>query len=580
VGSHVQRFIGLGMGVLIASAPARARAQTPAPSAELSQADAAARSKAWDSALAHYQAAMQAAPSSRAALGAADAIYHLGRLADAYDAYTDVQRSYPNLAGTDATLVASRLKELAAKTGWISIRVSEPGAQVDLDGSALGTSPVPALVRVPVGPHTVHVTKAGFGPFDARPDVASDGTAVVDVSLVREATQGHVVVQSAGEPLRVIVDGVDVGVTPWEGDLSPGSHDVTGRSSTALAASQSINVVAGARVAVDLVATGTAAHLQIRTSDGQGAITVDGAPKAVGAYAGDVAAGPHTITVSRDGYQPYQKTMTLGVRETWAETVTLQPIAQNVAGTQRSERIEGEGVYGGFGLAWVPQIASMGSELDTGCDTLGAASCDTPAPLASGMVFGYGGYTWNPVGFELFLAASADTVQQKASFNASGGNSGTLPTTSPAREEKFTFARFGGIGALRVRAAYATPVIRVTAAAGVGLSYKVMLMKRDTTTTDGSGLRDVYVPDPVTYLSPGVSGEAAVHIRLSPTLALAVGAEFWAESAPSGTESPPKSGRQLLKPNTLPVPVNTPQYHFASGAQVFLGPFLGMQFGP
>src|SRR5262249_25670008 len=45
------------------------------------------------------------------------------------------------------------------------------------------------------------------------------------------ATSGHVTVRlagGAGEPLRVIVDGVDVGATPWEGDLAPGPHQIAG----------------------------------------------------------------------------------------------------------------------------------------------------------------------------------------------------------------------------------------------------------------------------------------------------------------------------------------------------------------
>ena len=561
-----------------------------APGAELAAGTAAAKTQTWDTALTHFQAALQASPSARAALGVADALYHLGRLGEAYDAYADVPRTYPKLAPPDAALVASRLKELAAKTGWLSIRLADAGAEVDIDGKSLGLSPVPALVRVPVGPHAVHVSKKGFTPFDVRPDVGADATALVDVTLVREATQGHVVVQAAGEPLRVLVDGVDVGATPWEGDLAPGAHEISGRSSTALAAPQTVRVDAGARVAVDLVAMGTAAHLQVRTSDGQGLITVDGAPKGTGGFAGDIPAGAHAVSVTRDGYQPYQKTVTLGLRETWAETVTLVPIASSAGGADAAgegggkggDRVDGEGVYGGFGLGWMPSIASMGSELDTGCSTLGAASCDTPSPLASASVFGYGGYTWNPVGFELFLAASADTVQQEATFNASGGNSGTLPSTAPARTEKFTFVRFGGIGALRVRASYALPRVRFTAAAGVGLSYKAMLMKRDTAAVDGSGLHETYVPDAVSYLSPGVSAEAALHVRLTSTLALAVGAEFWAENAASGTASPPSPGRRLFSSQSgvQPVDVSTPQYHFASGAQVFLGPFLGMQFGP
>jgi hypothetical protein len=421
-------------------------------------------------------------------------------------------------------------------------------------------------------------------PFEAKVDVSSDGKSVVDVTLVREATQGHLAVRTDGEPLRVVIDGVDVGATPWEGDVAPGLHEVGGRSSTALAAPQSVTVAVGARADVQLSPVATAAHLQVRTNDGQGLITVDGAPKGTGAFAGEVAPGPHTITVTRDGYKPFQKSLTLGPRETSADTVTLEPIPALPATTARGQRSEGEGVYGGLGFAWLPGINGMGSELETGCSTLGAVSCSTPSPTASGSLFGYVGWTWNPVGFELLLAAQADTVTQKATFDGKGGNSGTLTTTSPARVETFTFGRLGGQAALRVRASYTSSVVRATIAAGPGVSVKYMLMKRDISATDGSGLQGIYVPDPVSYVSPGLSIEGALHFRLGSTFALALGAEMWAENASTGTApaSPPSPGHSLYsaQPGVLPVPIPTPQYHYATGPQVFLGPFLGMQFGP
>ncbi len=583
--SRHQRFFAVVVGVVTILGGVPASAQAPVPDAkELSAGDAAARSKAWDQALAHYQAALAAAPGLRAQLGAADALYHLGRLGEAYEAYDDAQRTYAGKLGADAATVSTRLKEIATKTGWLSIRLTEPGAAVELDAKALGTSPVPALVRVAVGSHVVKATKAGFVPFETRAEVTPDGKAIVDVTLSREATEGHVVVQAGTEPLRVLVDGVDVGAAPWEGDLPPGTHEITGRSSTASAQAQTVTLSAGSKVTVDLVATPTAGHLQIRTSDGQGLITVDGAVRGTGAFAGDLAPGEHTVAVTRDGYQPYQKTLALGVRESAAETVTLQPIAAVAPTGKAGAAPEGEGLYGGFGLGWAPEVGGMGTELELNCSTLGAASCDTPAPTASASVFGYVGWTWNPVGFELLLAAASDVTDQSATFNAKGGNSGTLPATAPARIEKFTFARFGGFAALRVRASYSTKWVRATVAGGLGVSYRAMLMKRDAMATDGSGLRNLYIPDPVEYFSPGVSLEGAVHVRLTPTVALAIGAEMWAENASLGgsNASPPSTGHFMASttPGVTPLPIPTPQYHFATGSQIFLGPFLGMQFGP
>ncbi len=580
---NLPSILALLLATAIATETTRGAAQATNPAAvEVAAADKSAHAKDWTTALAHYQAAIQAAPSAHAELGAADALYQLGRLGDAYDAYTEAQRLYgPKLGAADKTLVTARLKELAAKTGALSIHVEESGADVQLDGKSLGTAPMAALLRLPVGPHPVRVTKAGFLPFSVDADVGPDGKAVVDAPpLVRQPSQGHLVVHAPGsESLRVIIDGVDLGATPWEGDVAPGPHEIAGRSSSSAASAQMVNVNVGDRIAVDLVTAATAAHLQMRTSDGKGQIYLDGVAKGDGAFVGDVGPGPHTIVITRDGYERFEKALTLGERETWAETVSLKPATAPGASTQVAERAL-EGLYGGFGLTGLFGVGGQGTDLETRCDALGASSCETPQPIGGG-AFGYLGWTWDPVGFEFMLAGSGDTVQETAHFGT--GPAAASPLAQPPRDEKFTFARFGGMAAVRVRASLQGRVVRGTIAGGVGLSYKKLVMERRTTTTDNTNRQDNYVPDgDVAYVSPAITLEAALHVRITPTIALAVGLETWAENASiAGTNSVgPQTGRLLAAANQTPAPIATPAYSLATGPQVFLGPFLGMQFGP
>jgi hypothetical protein len=550
---------------------------------ELAQADKAARAKDWEGALAHYDAAMQASPTPRAQLGVADALYQLGRLGEAFDAYTEAQKTYgAKLGPVDKALVATRLKELTKKTGYLSIRVNEAGAQVELDGKPIGTSPVSPLMRVAVGSHDVKVTKPGFAAFASSGAITPDATTVVDVTLAAEATKGHVVVTAPGaEPLRVLVDGVDVGATPWEGDLAPGIHQISGRSSTSLALAQDVNVIAGARAAVELVTSATAGHLQVRTSDGKGVIYVDGMVKGEGAFSGDFVPGQHTIAVTRDGYERFEKTVTIDARQTVAETVTLKAIAAGGASAAEAERAL-EGIYGGLGLAPIFGVGGEGTELETGCSGLGATSCETPSPIGGGL-FGYVGWTWNPVGFEVMLAATGDQAKQTAAFS-SASKTGTTPLTP--HDEKFTFGRIGGLAAVRARATFQGRTVRGTVAGGVGLSYRQLLMKRFATETDGAANRtENYVPDGVSYLSPALTIEGALQLRVSPTVALSLGALLWADNASiSGSNSVPASGQStphaLVGTNVPAVLINTPAYHLATGPQVFLGPFFGIQFGP
>jgi PEGA domain len=565
----------------------------PSGPAESAAGDKAAKAKDWAGALTHYQAALQLAPTAHAQLGAADALYQLGRAADAYDAYTVAQGTYgPKLAGADKATVAARLKELATKTGALSLHVEDSGADVALDGKSIGTAPMAALLRVAVGPHEVRVSKMGFVPFVGTADVQPDGKAVVDATpMAPQPTRGHVIVHAPGtEPLRVIIDGIDLGATPWEGDLPAGQHEITGRSSTSSASAQTLTVSAGDHVTIDLVSAATAAHLQVRSNDGQGKVYVDGVQRGEGGFAGDVAPGSHTVVIERESYERFEKTVTLGERETWAETVSLKPAQIAVAPPEAADRAM-EGIYGGFGFLGLFGVGGQGTELDTNCDGLGASACQTGNPLGGGAM-GYLGWTWDPVGFELFLAGGADTLSETAHFTESSTGA-TSPLSLPPRDEKFTFVRAGGLAALRVRASVQWHLVRASIAGGVGLSYRLLFMKRDTNTTDGTNRIDVFSPNDdtkgfktIAYLSPALSIEGTLQLRVTPTLAIAVGLEMWADNASiaGSNSSQPSSGRMLVNANPsaheVPAPVSTPAYHLASGPQVFLGPMLGLQFGP
>ncbi|HEY1696426.1 MAG TPA: PEGA domain-containing protein [Polyangiaceae bacterium] len=577
---RASRSFAFLLSLAVASVPLHVLAQPAAAQAEIAAGDASTRGKDFNAALAHYRNAFTASPSGRAQMGVADALYNLGRVGESYEAYNDAQNNFgPKLGPVERALIAKRLHELAAKTGWLSIRLTENGAAVDVDGRGLGTSPVPALVRVPAGSHEVHVNKAGFAPFTAKIDIVADGTAVVEPKLVPLNQTGHVVVHASGpEALRVTVDGVDVGSTPWEGDLPPGPHAIAGRSGSALAEAQNVDVTAGSRTAVDLVSSATAAHIQVRTNDGQGSIYVDGVVKGQGAFSGDVAPGPHTIVVTRDGFERYEKAMTLGERQTFAETVTLQPAV--AAGPTEVEGDRGlQGIYGGFGLMGAFGLGSGGTELATSCSSLGASSCSTPGAVGGGG-FGYIGYTWDPVGFELFLFGMGDSSTQKAEYSGASSSSANalVPASLPARTETFTFVRGGGAVAVRARATFQTRRLRGTIAGGVGLSYREMIMKRSA--VDTAGDTSTYVPpNSAGYVSPALSLEAAFHYRISQTLGIAVGLEVFADNASiAGTNSVPAN--QALPIGTSGATIPSPSYHLATGPQVTLGPFLGLAFGP
>jgi hypothetical protein len=575
------------IGLLVA-APLTAFAQ-PAPSASsaaeakthLAAGDKAAAAKDWATAAKEYAAAQTAAPSAQALTGMANANYQLQNIGAAYEAYDSLLKRFPTSMGKTAqTLAETRLKELAQKTGALSIRVNETGAEVKLDEQSLGTSPVAAVVRVATGARKIKITKEGFAPFEATREVPPDGKVSVDVTLSPEANVGHLSVkEKGGQPLRVLVDGVDVGATPWEGDVPPGSHEVSGRSSVLTAAKQTVEVTKGKPLEVVLVGSTTGGRVEITTQDGQGIIYIDGKVAAEGAFSGELPAGPHVVAVKREGFETYEKKFDLADKQIMAETVSLRRTGASLSVSQEAAKVERlfTGVYGGLQLFGSTQIVGPDDSVTENCSLLGASSCDSSFPIGAGL-FGYGGYMWNPVGLELFLGAMYDQTSPTANFDGTVPPGSNPVLTGPARVEQFGFFRAGGMAAARVRVMGDGPVLRYGVAAGVGFSVREMFMIRKTRTQNGQNLSDRYVPDGDSYVSPALTLDVFGQWRFASTTALTFGLLVWLENA--GKTRAPAEGNHVLTDGKTVLPIRTPEYTMADGPQVFLGPYLGLMFGP
>jgi hypothetical protein len=567
----------------VVTTPKDAKAAAAEAKQHLERAAAALKAGNRGEAIRAFQASNEAQRSDKALLGLAGAYFEGNQLGEAYRTYSDVLTTYgAKLPPKDKKLAETRLAELRTRTGDLSIRVNEVGAQVLVDEVVIGTTPISPLLRVAVGKHRVQVAKEGFAPFDAGSEVKANDRTVVEVTLERESRMARLSVkEKTGQSLRVMVDNIDVGATPWQGEVEPGRHEVSGRSQTLSAPPQTIEVAKGKTAEVELVAAASSARLEVRTSDGIGEVSIDGKVSPTpGSFAGEVAPGAHLVVVTRPGYDRFEKRIELAERQTVAEMVTLKQTGVSVTEANAEEARSYRGIYGGVALAGAFVPGGSGNELEFRCTQLGAESCETPSPVGGGLM-GFVGYSWNPVGLELVLAGLGDVASQKATMTGKVGPNVNPALGKPAREETFLFVRAGGSAAIRARVQIQTEAFRVALAGGFGASYKVLNMTRDVEATDGSGLRSVpYVQTGVTYFSPAVTGDLSVQLRVSSTMAIALGTSLWIENAGSDVRAPGDSTQVLASSNQLPVPLDTPNYNLATGTQFFLTPYVGLQFGP
>lgn len=576
--------------------PRVALAQPVDAKAALANADKAAKAKDWVKAQSEFRAAYQAAPSAQALNGLASASYELQAWGEAYESYDEFLKTYPEAMGRGAKALAEkRLKELDAKTGALTILVNESGADVSIDDKKIGASPVRALIRVATGAHVVKAVKPGFTAFEKSVDVGPGAKVSVDANMVKGAKTGKLTVkETGGKAVRVFVDNVDMGAAPWTGDVDPGSHEVRVQSATLGSTTQRVEVEAGKSGEVTILATSATGRLAITTSDGLGVIYVDGKVVGEGQFSGEVPAGTHDIRVTREGFVPFEKRVEVGDKQAVSESVALKTAGQSLAGVNVEEERPFYGMYGGFGLLGGIGIGGLGSSLDLTSDacqkTLGAVSCDTPGPMGGG-AFGYVGFTWLPVGIELFVGGLFDQAKQKATFGAT--DQANTPLLGPARTEEFTFIRFGGVGAIRARATLDGKNFRASLSAGPGISYKQIIMQRKSASVTG-GYSERYVPDDgaanpgesqankLSYVSPALVADLAVHWRIGQATALSLGVLGWLETAGNDVATQPDRTRLMVsdQQGNQPLHIPTPRYEPASGAQFFMGPYLGMMFGP
>jgi hypothetical protein len=324
------------------------------------------------------------------------------------------------------------------------------------------------------------------------------------------------------------------------------------------------------------------ARIEIRTSDGAGAIRLDGSQVGEGAFSGQVPSGSHTIRVSREGFDSFDKVVELAAEQVLVETVTLVRSealtlpAQSSPATRKGRAVDG--VYGGVNLGAMFMPRGSDNTIDLGCDAIGATSCQPSNPIGA-VAAGYFGYGFDPIGLELYVGMLSDVARPKATFDGVHGSDINPLAAMPARTEEFIFVRYGGFAALRTRVWWDLSQWRVSFAGGVGAGYNRMAMRRTAKTDDGG--QNVYNTDQLGYWSPLVSIDLSIQMKAGRSSWVSLGGLLLAENA-SGKARVATAGHQYITggATAVPVPVDTPSYDMASGAQIYLGPYVGMLFGP
>lgn len=119
----------------------------------------------------------------------------------------------------------SEIKAIRALLVRVTVVVEGGPAELTVDGERVGRTPLAGPLLLSPGARTFRATRAGHEAAEQRVTLTSGAAARVVLAPVRK--QGILRVESTPAGARVIVEGREVGRTPWEGRLPAQGYTVT-----------------------------------------------------------------------------------------------------------------------------------------------------------------------------------------------------------------------------------------------------------------------------------------------------------------------------------------------------------------
>jgi len=235
----------------------------------------------------------------------------------------------------------------------------------------------------------VRIYKQGFAPFEARIRVDARKTATVDGALTSLTRSGQLkVAATGGEAVDLLVDGVVVGQTPWEGSLAVGKHSVALRGDeTQGTAPVTATIAEGELSTLRLELVALESELRIEPVPVNAVVALDGVELGRGIWQGRLGAGDHRVEIAAEGFLAATREVSLddGDREVLTVELERDPDSDLWADKKPGRVI--------FDLHLAPALAPLvGGDLVDGCtgSCSGGLGMGALAMLHGGYQFGMG----------------------------------------------------------------------------------------------------------------------------------------------------------------------------------------------
>jgi hypothetical protein len=296
-------------------------------------------------------------------------LFNIGLVNVALERPAEAERALETLVAAPGTLSTDRLIKAKDTLAEVKKRIGQielttiAGAQIELDGVVVGTTPLKAPLRVATGTHVLGALAPGHAPLRKSVSVTSGQTSTITLEPpVIEGRLAHLALRTGLPGASLFVDGELVAKTPIATTLTflPGTHELTLRREGYLDAKTRIALSEGATGEIELEPEEDTVFVKTRggdlgltLSEPSTTITVDG--KVRGAYVTPIrlSPGPHRLLVECAGFRPLERDVVITEGKLTELSLTLEPTPEmrvQHAEQANTERLVGL-VTGGVGLA-------------------------------------------------------------------------------------------------------------------------------------------------------------------------------------------------------------------------------------
>jgi len=262
----------------------------------------------WDGARTSFYAAWEASKNPRVLFNVAICEKNLARYARAIDTFKkELADGKGQLTPEEEADIKTQIAGLELFVAQLTIDVNEPGADIYVDDTKVGTSPLPAPVSVQIGERHVRAVKPGFAEMRETIELKGGASGSVTLKLAPNVKTSLVNVAVIGPTNAVVkVDGKEVGAAPYKGQVgvSAEPHQFSAESPGYVTATQSALVREGEplNLTLQLAQDQQKGKLVVLAKPEGATIEIDGKTVGASRWEGPVDVGTHQIVVRKQGH--------------------------------------------------------------------------------------------------------------------------------------------------------------------------------------------------------------------------------------------------------------------------------------